>query len=71
MFSINELSRMNVIATKNFVDNISNQSRCYIQLVGMGSNFSNSALYVNDTLKFVGCFLVYYAFYLYNKSVKC
>lgn len=58
---------MNVIATKIFVDNLYN--RCYIHLLGVGNNFSNSTLHLNDTLKFVGYFLVYYVFTL-TKNLK-
>lgn len=28
----------------------------------MGNTFSNNTLHLNDALKFVGCFLVYYVF---------
>lgn len=63
-------SRMNVIATKDFGENI------YPTTAGVifswwvwESKTSNSTLHLNDTLKFTSCFLVCYVF-IFTTNLK-
>lgn len=60
---------MNVIATKDFRENI------YLTIAGIILNWwvwektSNSILHLNDTLKFTSCFLVCYIF-IFTTNLK-
>lgn len=70
MCLISIFSVINVIATKDFDANFS------LTIAGVMLNWwewknnnSNSTLCLNDTFKFISCFLVI-MFYLYKKNIK-